>query len=291
MEADFSSRWRSQTEWSWQVALDLFCGGLGGSLFLVSLWMGSLLGAWVALGLVALAGVVLFSHLSRPMGFWRAFRRPTSSWISRGAMAMTLFIVFGVLALLPGVGGALQSAWLQLGGIGQTLVVLAGVTAALVVLYPGFVLASSPSIPFWQNPLVLVLFATYSVAGAVLLLFLLGEVRPAAAERLVAGVALPLLGANLVLLASYLEVARRSVAAAREAVQWLTRGRLAKLFWLGVVGLGLVVPLVALVVALAVGPGEAAAAVWELLAAVAALIGGFLFRYTLLRAGVYGPPI
>ncbi len=286
-QTEFSRKFRSQTQWNWQVALDLFSGGLGGGLFLISVWTGSLTGAWVAVGLVLFAALVLMSHLHRPMHFWRAFRGVSTSWISRGALFVTLFFIFAVLALLPGVGGAVQTSWADTHVAGKALLVLAGITAALVVIYPGFVLTSSPSIPFWHTPLLPVLFVTYSLGGAMLLLFLLGGVPLAATHDLMASVALPLAALNAVLLAFYLEVMRRSTAAARESVRRLTKGHLSGLFYGGVVGLGLVLPLLLLAAATATGMPAA----WVQVAAVATLIGGYLFRYSLLRAGIYGSPV
>ncbi len=284
MEMQFALEWRSQTHWSWRVALDLFSGGLGAGLFLISLWAGSPLGAWIAVALVAFAGLVLLSHLGHPTRFWRAFARAKSSWISRGAIYMTLFIILAALALLT--GGAAQSPWQALGGLGKTLAVLAAIAAVLVMVYPGFVLAASPSIPFWNSPLLPVLFAGFSVAGGVLMLALVGEV-PAAVAKTVPGLALTFLGLCLVLLFFHLEIMKRSTAAAQESVQWLMRGRLAGLFLFGVIGVGLVLPAVLLGIGLAMD----APAIWMQVAAVPALVGGLLFRQSLLKAGIYGPPV
>lgn len=274
MQSDFSLSWHSQKEWGWQVALDLFCGGLGAGTFLMSLWVGSRAGAWLGVLLVAFAGVVLLSHLGRPGRFWRALTQCRTSWIARGAWSMSLFVLLAVLSLLIG------------GGAGQVIVLLAGVFAVLVILYPGFVLSASPSIPFWNSPLLPMLFLAYSLSGAVLLLLLLGLVPVPAQTLAVRTLALPLLGATLILVATYLEIMNRSQAAAREAVQWLLRGRLAGLFLWVAVGVGLVAPLVLLVLGLSAGLTG-----WLQLAALGGLIGGYLFRHTLLQAGIYGPPV
>jgi formate-dependent nitrite reductase membrane component NrfD len=284
---EFSLAWRSQSVWSWQVALDLFSGSLGACLFLAAVFYGAGAWAWAGLGLVAFAGLVLLSHLGQPHRFWRAFARLRTSWMSRGALYMTAFIVLGALALAPGVGGLGSEPWASAAPAGRVLAVLAGIAAALVVLYPGLVLSSSPSIPLWQSPLLPVLFAGFALAGAVLVLLGAGALPAGAAPAVAAHVGLPLLAADAVLLGLYLEVAGRSGAAARESVRRLTRTSLAGTFLGGVLGAGLLVPLACLAIDLWGTPSSA----WVVAAAVTALGGGYLFRHCWLRAGIYGPPL
>ena len=63
-------------------------------------------------------------------------------------------------------------------------------------------------------------------------------------------------------------------------------------FWIGVVGVGLIVPIA--LIGLALGPGlgaESSAMPWLVLACGAIQVGGFLLRDSFLRVGVYGYPV
>ena len=98
----FSVGFDRQREWIERRGLLLltafYLGGVGGGLFLASLIIGWKAGIPIALGIVALGkGPAHMLYLGRPLRFWRAFRRPHSSWISRGIYFMMSFILFGIL--------------------------------------------------------------------------------------------------------------------------------------------------------------------------------------------------
>ncbi len=281
MAQEFTMELRSQEDWSWLVAIDLFLGGLGGGLFLLFQVFGlPPFIAFLSLGLVVLGGVVLLAELGHPLRAWRAISRPQSSWISRGVIFVSVFIVSGFLYLAPAFDIFSWLPWTPDSRGGKILGAIAGISAFLVTLYPGFVLSSSPSIPFWNNPLLPVLFFSHSVMGAsgiVLLLYPLGLLGPGVAgiDSFVAG----LIAANFTMVVIYLLTLKRSGLAAKESVALLNRGRLGWTFKIGVLLVGMVLPLlIALWIPSAV-----------VLAGAFLLIGGLLFRYCVLKAGVYVP--
>jgi formate-dependent nitrite reductase membrane component NrfD len=276
MVQPFTVLLRRQEEWSSSVALDLFLGGLGGALFLLSQLWGSPRGALAGIGLVCLGALVLLLHLGKPVRFWRAAFRPRSSWISRGVIAVNCLILFGLLSAAQAIG------WLPQAGLAGSIVqVIAALAALVVIIYPGFLLSSSPSIPFWQTPLLPILFLAFSmVSGAGLYLFTRGAGEAPVSVRLVA---LGLLSLALLLLWVHIEVMRHSGLAARASSALLLRGELSLPFLLGVNAAGLVLPLLLLVAF------EGAGA--SIVAGLLILCGAFLFRYTFLKAGVYGPPV
>ncbi|MBI2954455.1 MAG: polysulfide reductase NrfD, partial [Chloroflexi bacterium] len=81
-----------------------------------------------------------------------------------------------------------------------------------------------------------------------------------------------------------------STVAARESVRMLVSGSLAMPFVLGVTAIGLVIPLILTALALAGWLGSGASTVIAL-AGLLMLVGGFLFRRCMLKAGVYAPII
>jgi formate-dependent nitrite reductase membrane component NrfD len=280
MAHEFNMKLTAQEEWGWLLALDLFFSGLGGGVFLLFLAfdLPPAVGL-LALGLVLVGAMVLMIELGRPLRAWRALCRPFSSWISRGVFFVTLFIVFGALYTAPAFPSL---SWLAPGSDAarMALGLVAAVSALLVTVYPGFVLAASPSIPFWNSPLLPVLFSLQSLMGASgVVLFIAPLGFESAGVRSVAMSGAILILVNFVLGAMYLAASSRSGLAAKEAVKRLREGSLGRTFKLGVVLLGMIVPLIVLLWT----PAAVA------LAGLLILVGGLLFRYCILKAGVYVP--
>ncbi len=280
MAHQFTVKLNAQEEWSWLLALDLFFGGLGGGLFILAqiLGLGRSLSA-LALGLVVLGAIVLMMELGHPLRAWRALLRPASSWISRGVIFVTLFIVFGALYVAPAFGVFSWLPWSADSSGGRIIGAIAGICAFLVTLYPGFVLSASPSIPFWNNPLLPVLFVAQSLLGASSIILLMSSLGNPSAAPQIGYLTAVLLAANFVLMATYLLVVKGSGVAAREGAMRLSRGPLGWAFTGGVILAGTVLPLL-MVLWL---PSASA------LAGALVLVGALLFRYCVLKAGVYVP--
>ncbi|MBI2816376.1 MAG: polysulfide reductase NrfD [Acidobacteria bacterium] len=278
----FNTELRAQQEWSWQLALDLFLGGLGGGLFLLYQTIDlPPVFALVSIGLVIAGAVVLLTELGHPLRAWRAIFKARSSWISRGVLLVSVFVVTACIHIAPTIT---NSSWRIWGGddMGAKVISVAAALSALgITLYPGFVISASRSIPFWDTPMLPAIFFTQSMMGGCGILLLAsafdgGQGMPQAASLTIATIFL-----NLAMIAGYLLLMRRTGAPARESVRLLLQTRLRGLFWLGAVGAGMVLPLVLLSVQSAVGTATVAGALL--------LSGGLLFRYCMLKAGVYLP--
>jgi formate-dependent nitrite reductase membrane component NrfD len=89
------------------------------------------------------------------------------------------------------------------------------------------------------------------------------------------------------IIVSYLYGAYHSSLSAREAVRLLVRGKLAPLFFVSVLLLGLAAPLAFTVFAYFTRTGPLAA-MW--LSALLGIQGALALRWAILRAGVYAPP-
>ncbi|MFQ5849932.1 MAG: DmsC/YnfH family molybdoenzyme membrane anchor subunit [Candidatus Binatia bacterium] len=272
---------RNQEEWSWLVATDLFLGGLGGGLFVIfQIFDLSHLVAVLSLGLVVLGGLVLLVELGHPLRAWRAVCRPLTSWISRGVIFVVLFLISGLLYIAPSFDSFSWLPWTSNTLTGKIFWVISGICALLVTLYPGFVLSASPSIPFWNSPILPVLFFFQSIMGATGIVLLISPFGPF--ERGVQGInplAVLLIIANLVMIAVYLLTLKRSGLAAGETARLLNHGPIGWTFRIGVLLVGMILPLLVVV--------------WipsaVVLAGAFILIGGLLFRYCVLKAGVYVP--
>ena len=168
--------------------------------------------------------------------------------------------------------------WSEASALGQALGWIAALFALATAIYPGFVVSSARAIAFWNTPLLPLVFFTYAAMAA-------SGIVLAGAAYLPNGVAPFELTAasfvviNLVLVGVYLAAMHQAGGAGRESVRRLNQAPLAAVFWLGVVAVGLALPLL-----LAAGLHAAPA-----LAGACLLIGGLLFRYCVLKAGVYVP--
>src|SRR3990172_88110 len=280
---------RPQREWGWLVISYLFLGGAGAGLFLVSLYLEHLWAGVLGLLVLLVGTVLLLLDLGRPERFWRAFFRPQTSWISRGCFFITLLFVVGVIELALQWPGLELPAWLSEGYIvGNSLGVAGGVAAVLVMIYTGFVLAPSPAIPFWNSAFFPIIFFAYSLLAGIDILILTSPMLPGPSLDLM------FLERNqnylvilcLLLVLSHVSVMSSSAVAARESIRLLTRGGWARLFLGGVIGAGLIVPLL---LALPVVWEAQVQTVFALtfILALLRLFGDYLFRFLVMRVGLY----
>ncbi len=277
----FNTQLRAQQEWSWLLAIWLFLGGTGSGLFLLFLLLGlPAYFAVIALGFVLSGGVILLLELGSPLRAWRTVFRPGTSWLSRGVFFVFFFIVSCFLSIAPAFEIFFWLPWSETGLLAKLLGWIAAVCALMIILYPAFFFHStSLAIPFWNTPLLPLLFVSYAVLGGdgiVLLTASYASHIPAQVGLL----AIILIALNAVMIAIYLLAMDRAGGSAKESVGLLNRAPLRWIFWVGVVALGLIFPLLGI---LFMAPAASTAG-------ACILIGGLLFRYCVLKAGVYVPP-
>jgi len=276
--ADLGSTFRPQRQWvegrGIFLILGHFLSGVGAGAWLFSLWLGYAPGLVLAVGTVAASGLAHLFFLGRPERFWKMFRARTS-WIARGFLGMNLFLAGAVLALLLPAGAL------------RTLCVAVSVAGAAVIIgYKGNVYAASRGVPFWNSPVLPILYATYAIRGGLALLLVVlpltgGPAVPHRLDLLELWVAV----SAAVMLGFYLGVMRNTNLAARRSVAELTGGRVALAFYLGTVGVGLLVPIVVGVAGFAGPLSETALA----LVGALSLVGDFFAKYAIAKAGIYLP--
>jgi len=276
--ADLGATFRPQRHWvegrGVLLILGHFLSGVGAGTWLFSLWLGYRPGLVLAVAAMAAAGLAHLFFLGHPERFWRMLRVRTS-WIARGFVGMNLFMAGAILTLLLP-GGALRS-------LAQTLAV-AG--AAIVIVYKGNVYAASKGVPFWNSPLLPVLYATYAIRGGLALLLVALPLSGGLADtRWMELIELWVAVSAAVMLGFYLSVMRDTSPAARRSVAELTGGRAALGFYLGTIGAGLVVPiLVGMAGVMGTLPGLALAVTGAF-----SLAGDFFAKYAIAKAGIYVP--
>lgn len=277
--------YNAQTEWAWLIATAFFLGKIGGGLFTISLFLDYNVGMLIGILIVAIGkSAAHLLYLGRWERFWRAALKPGSSWISRGLIAMGIFTVFGFLYVAPAFGLPLfakgSAAW-------EAVRAIALASAFVVMIYDGFVMSASPSIPLWNTSVLPVLCLSYSLLGGTSLsLALLGLSGPALTASALETMEIGLIVANIVIVGSYVSTMYTSTSAARQAVLMLVTGKYAAHFLGGAIFVGLIVSLL-----LALFFLSTHVVLILLLVAIADLIGHFSIFFLLLRAGLFAPVV
>jgi protein NrfD len=272
--------------WGWPVALELFLTGLGGGIVIVStaadLFFGTgnlfLPGSFAATVLVAIGASLLIFELGRPFQFYRVFSREKAI-MTVGAYMLSLLIgvsfAYGtfLFSFLP---------WHLLEGLRQVVAVIGLLLGMSVVIYTGVLPASMKARPFWHGPALPVLFMVSAISNGIAVQYLLVHILAsgndaAVAEGLLSAANIVLITVGLIVLFIYVLTMRASAAppAAEAASAWL-KGRQKLAFWVGLVGIGLVVPLVLYAAAITI--------TW-ILASAGVLIGGIVLRFLIIYSG------
>jgi formate-dependent nitrite reductase membrane component NrfD len=257
----------------WLLAA-IYLGGVGGGLYIASVLVGWHMGLLVGVGIAAiLKGGAHLLFLTHPWKFWRIFWRPQTSWISRGIYFVTFFVVFGLAYYFNEDSMALK--------------VISVFFALCLVIYTGFVLMASRPISFWNNPLLPILFVSVSLGSGISLAETIHIFAPQnmANPELLSTAGLWAVSVTALILFVYLAGTFYSSTTAKESLMYLLKGELAPLFYAGVVFLGIILPLVILMAAHSGMMPASALAV----AGISELIGAFILRFSILKAGISAP--
>jgi formate-dependent nitrite reductase membrane component NrfD len=279
---DLTLPYRPQREWiegrGLLVVVAHFFSGVAAGLWLFSLALDYEAGLIISIVVMAvLAGGAHLAFLGRWPRFWRMILRTHSSWISRGLLAIVLFLVGAILYVLPGVRDTT---------FGSAVLALSILGAALILVYKGFVYLVARAIPFWNIWLLPFLYIAYGLRGGAAVLL----VAAAAAGEvfdidLLQAIKLWVVVSSAVLLLLYLALANNAGPAAKRSLQELVAGRISPAFYAGAIFLGLVIPIV-------LGAIGATAGLWRRLLALvglSSLAGDFFVHYCIVKAGIYLP--
>ncbi len=276
-----------QTEWIDKKGLLLwlafYTGGLGGGLYLVSLFFDSLWGMLAGWFIVTvLKGSFHFLYLGKPTRFWRLLSHPQTSWISRGLFFVAGFAGFAFIQIMISYFLPDQTVLILV------LKVIAGVFALCVATYTGFVLNNVKGVPFWDLPILPLLFVACGILGGFGMTVAIGifatEINMAAAEM---GSRIMLL-TNVLLIVIYLTAAARDQRTGKQSVLFQLTGGISPIFWVCVVLLGILIP--AAIAVHSLSGGEAVHLVL-ILGIVCEITGGAMLRYCVLKSGIYNPLI
>lgn len=277
---------KTERPWGWPIALDLFLSGLGGGIMIVStaadlfLGTGNLLlpGSFAATVLLAIGASLLVFELGRPFQFPRVFSR------QKAIMTVGAYMLGLIIAVSFAYGTFLFSflPWYPIEWLRRVAAIIGLVLGVSVVIYTGVLPASMKARPFWHGPALPVLFMVSAISNGIAVQYLQVHFLPlgndvTAVEGFLSGANILLLLVGLIVLFIYVLTMRASAAspAAQAANAWL-KGRQKLAFWVGLVGIGLVVPLVLYAVGMNI--------TW-ILASAGVLIGGIVLRFLIVYSG------
>jgi formate-dependent nitrite reductase membrane component NrfD len=259
------------------IAVAMFCGGISGGLYLASLFFNNVWGMFIAWVFALGMGLFDIVHLSKPMRVWRIALRAGSSWISRGFIFVILFIgAAGIQLLIHTLSGDTTAAEVFFR-------VVAGVLAFGVAVYSGFVVGFVNGIKFWNSALIPVLVVVGGLTGGAAILLAIATYSTGVDFNTIRSFALFTMVFYAASIFIHLWVSTYSGPVAKDSARLLLGGSLSGLFWILIIAVGVVIPLVVEFIA-----GGKSAALLTVSAAMV-LLGNLTLRYAILKAGRYTP--
>jgi formate-dependent nitrite reductase membrane component NrfD len=280
-----------QTSWGSLVAFDMFLGGMGAGAFTVGFIL-ALIGEmkWLAvtgvvLGpvLVILGLICLLLEVKLPLRSYRLLSGLSTSWMSRGGLMQILYILLSLGYALPSLW---LSGWLD-SGAGIAIGSLALVLALAIMAYHGMILSEARAIPLWSSSVLPVLsFFTALCTGLGLLLLvspayvgLYGDTEVVNAMGILGILGIAFIIGELITIWSFISLQPNAtyVASIRSIRTPIIADVICLISALFLLSLG-------------VGIGEETPFIWtSLISGALLLAGGFIIRYSILRAGYYVP--
>jgi len=306
----------AEHHWGWLIAIYLFLGGMGAGAFIMAAFMEltgqrykqkycptSLVGAGVSGPLILIGTALLVFDLGA--GLYEPWRIVNmfvnfSSVMTWGIWILTLFLpacfLYGALEVMHVHPGIL--AWLRkrLRFLPETLpyrrikrvVCSVGVVLAIgTALYTGVLLSVVRAVPLWNSPILPILFLVSAISTGMGLSFDLAATL-AIPEihrhfKLMPLVHMVLIGLETALLALLLVLALNQGGEAAESARLILVGRSSIIFWVLVVGFGLLFPLLVHAYALA---RHSHGYVSGILSGVGIVIAGLFVRYLIVAAAI-----
>jgi formate-dependent nitrite reductase membrane component NrfD len=289
----------AQTEWVDGQGLLIWLAevfsALGMGLYLVALflnnWWGQLAGYFIIVGLKL---PFHFFYLGRPWRFWRAIPPFTNawktSWMARGMFFSIMYSGFALIQLITTY--QLEHHLVGVSSIGAVTALdwvmrlLAGFFMFLTGIYCGFMMSYCKSVPFWNTGMLPIVFVIMGLADGLGLIMGIGLITGGVDFHSIEAASRIFLLVNTMLIGTYLINASYQSITAEYSVKQLIVGRVAMVFWLGVIILGIVVPAVISIISLYAAELSPPLLV---IAIVSHTIGAFSLKYCVLKVGIYRP--
>jgi len=299
---------RPQGEWKGIIAIYLYLAGMGAGSFIIGTLIGwfnvksdpsflpsihlfgytlNLLAVPILWGplMVAIGAPFLILDLGIKWRFIYACLNPRTSWVARGFIILSIFIVLGLVLLAKSV---VSFEWLHPGSVVWRILEIIGfIFAFATAIYTGILLKATKSIPLWNTGLLPFLFLVsgLSTGSMAMILSTLGTgffPHDAGALKVLMGGEQVLVVIEGIVLYLFLFRGYRVAEQGKDSVRLLLFGEMKMIFWGGVVLLGFIFPVILENIA-SFFPGNV---VLIFVAGTLLLCGGFFLRLGILRAGI-----
>ncbi len=294
---------RPQKEWKEIIAAYLYLAGMGAGSYVIGTllnWFAHpsrVLSIWglpfdfakaaILWGpvLVAIGAPFLILDLGIKRRFLYACLNPRTSWVARGFLILSVFIVFGLVLLAKSV---LPFKWLHAEStFWTTAEVITIAFAFATALYTGILLKATKSIPLWNTYLLPLLFlvSALSTGSMAIILSTLGtgllSNDSGALKVLMRGEQILVVIEGIVLY-FFLFKRYRAAEQGKDSVRLLLFGEMKLIFWGGIVLVGFVFPMILEGIA-SFSHGNVTLI---FTAGLLLLCGGFFLRLGVLSAGI-----
>ena len=282
--------------WGAIIAWYLFLAGLGAGAFATSAFLGwrhpdavsmRKAGHFIAPVVVGIGLVLLMidaeAGLHNPLRFFYLLSNP-GSVMMWGVVFLSVFMVVALVAAVLDILKRTVPVWLDIVGV---------VAAVCVAAYTGALLGVCQTYPLWNNALLPVLFLVSAMSAGAASVLLVAVIRHADEFNRVGVLkkfhfCLPII--EMALIASLCFVTAQTNPAGAASIASLVSGEWAIMFWVGLVGVGLVLPTALetwLLFFSAKEFEESRKAHWiSFVSDAGVLVGGFLLRYLIVMAAV-----
>jgi len=238
--------------WGWEVSAYVMTKAISAGAFIIpfiAMLMGyeisdttKLWSAGISLTFLGLTGLFLVMDLDRPDRFLNVLLRPQwNSWLVKGGYTITIF------GLLVTVWGAMTFFKIKTGEN-----ILLGITAffaVMLAIYTAFLFAQAKGRDFWQSPSLALHMLVHSVmAGAAIFAIVTLVIGQEDWMGILKNTMIIVLVVNLFTMITELTITHPSTAA-HTVVLMITKGRYKNLFWMVVVLVGNILPLITLLIA------------------------------------------
>jgi len=232
--------------WGWEVSAYVFTKAIAAGAFLIP-FLAIILGyevsptaklwsAGISLVFLALTGLFLVMDLDRPDRFLNVLLRPQwNSWLVKGGYTIT---VFGLLVTIWAVMTFFEIQ------TGETILLWGTAAfAILLAVYTAFLFAQAKGRDFWQSPTLPLHMLVHSVMAGTAI-FVIASLIFGNEDwmSILKNTMLIALVVNLFTLITELTITHPTTSA-KTVVKMITKGRYSKLFWLGTVIIGNLIPL------------------------------------------------
>lgn len=234
--------------WGWEVSAYVWTKAISAGAFLVPFlfWafgfgeLASEIWNWsVGMGLLflTLTGVLLVMDLDRPDRFLYVLLRPHwESWLVKGGYAITLY--GGLLTLIA------VSNFFGWDIILKPLFWLTGVTACIVAIYTAFLFAQAKGRDLWQSPTLSIHMLVHSVMAGAGIFLILSMIIPGSEIWTSFLVKTLMISVGINLFTMLIELTTtHPTADAKRTVHEILKGRYKGKFWVGILLIGNIIPI------------------------------------------------